>query len=321
MGTPRLDGFDVSHYQEDFPWDHSRSLGCTLGSAKATQGVAFVDPKLARNRAEMLRTGHRYRGLYHWITPGVPAVAQLANFERAVGELAEGECVQLDCEQDGISIDDMAAAWQAWSARYPGRVIIYAGAFLNGWQAHPALAGAPWWLAWYRTSTWDELELFARVVKHYTFPWQPTVWQWGGGANGVVVSGIAAQGGHVDSNQILRVDVLEALCAYTAAAPTDTVAPDRPADTTTEGDLVEFFAHNTTTGEVAYVAIDGAGTEVQGAWPSLLAARKDLPTLDVDPPVWADLLAHRAARLPIAPAGATTVTVPEIPIHLTVSAG
>lgn len=312
--TPRLDGFDVSHYQGAFPWEYSRSLGCTLGSAKATQGLTFVDPQLARNRAEMSRTGHRYRGLYHWVSPGVPVTSQLENFVRAVGDLAPGECVQLDCEERPISAAEVLAAWQAWTARYPGRVIVYSGAFLNGWQALPELVNAPWWLAWYRSTSWDELNAYVTALRKFSFPWQPTVWQWGGGANGVIVPGVTSTGGHVDSNQIIRADVLEALCGYTSSPPPVAASP--------QGDeTVEFYAHNTDTGELAYVVIDGAGTEVYGKFANMGAVFPNVPTMDVNAAEWADLLAHRAARLPAATSGSTTVTVPEIPIHLTVSAG
>lgn len=255
--APVNDGHDVSHWQRIFPWAWSRAQGHRLAACKATQGAKGIDDQLARNRAEMRANGFRWRGLYHWLTVSAPIAAQLAHFQRVVGALEPGEFIQLDCEESPTSgaariltVDEIAEAWRLWSAAYPGRVCIYGGASYNGWQADPRLANVPWWLAWYRRCTWAELVAYAFRLKRYRFPWQPVIWQWGGGDEGDVVPGVLAHGGRVDSNTVLRPDVLDALCALTPTAPTP-ITPTVPQEDDMKPRLIQ------PTGDAAVFATDG----------------------------------------------------------------
>ncbi len=220
--VPVNDGHDVSHWQRIFPWAWSAAQGHRLAACKATQGAKGIDGQLARNRAEMKRVGFRWRGLYHWLTVSAPVAAQLAHFRAVVGDLEPGEFIQLDCEESPTSgapriltVDEIAEAWALWNAAYPGRVVIYGGAMYNGWQNDRRLVGVAWWLAWYRRCSWTELVAYALRVKRYRFPWQPIIWQWGGGDEGDVVPGVLAHQGRCDSNTVLRPDVLDALCGLT----------------------------------------------------------------------------------------------------------
>lgn len=268
MTRPPVDGYDVSHWQGVFPWEYSAGLGHRLAACKATQGTKGVDPQLARNRAEMRRLGFRNRGLYHWVTDA-PIAAQVDHFVRTVGALEPGECIQLDCEQSPssgatrkLTSDEMAAAWVAFERVYPGRCVMYAGRFYNAWHAHPTLVGVPWWLPWYGPDSWDEL--LADAASKGGLPWTPTVWQWGGGAEGDVVPGVATHGGRVDSNQIIRADVLDRICGL-VSAPTPPIQEDpdmKPRLIQPQGDAAVFA----TDGITATWAVSGAViTALQGA--------------------------------------------------------
>jgi hypothetical protein len=215
---PHNDGFDVSHYQgADFPWEWSRGEGHDLASCKATEGTHYVDPTFAHNRAAMASAGFRYRGMYCWIKPKLDVAAQVDHFVATVGDLALGEFVQIDCEEPPLTAEQMWTAYSALTKRYPGRVIIYAGFFFAGWTSDPRLAHCPWWLAWYGPSTFEKLRERA-AAKGLSLPWQPIVWQWGGGKEGDTVPG-SEKG--VDSNQIVDRDRLDALAGHTPATTCD----------------------------------------------------------------------------------------------------
>jgi GH25 family lysozyme M1 (1,4-beta-N-acetylmuramidase) len=217
MVMPHNDGFDVSHYQgANFPWTWSRNEGHDLASCKATEGIRFVDPTFAHNRDAMASAGFRYRGMYCWIKPRLDVAAQVDHFVATVGDLALGEFVQIDCEEAPLTAGQMWTAFSALSERYPGRVIVYAGFFFAGWTSDPRFANCPWWLAWYGPATFDDLQARAAKKKR-PLPWQPIVWQWGGGAEGDSVPG-SEKG--VDSNQIIDRDALESLAGYTNPPPT-----------------------------------------------------------------------------------------------------
>lgn len=200
--VPRLDGFDVAGtYQPNFPWQWSRKQGHTLAAFKATQNTSFVDTWFAKNRAVTEQLGFRYRGIYHWLTPGVEIAAQLAHFEAVIGDLRPGEFIQLDEEQSPLSLDECVEACELFSGRYPGRVAHYGGAFFGGYgHVHPRLRPWPWWLAWYGPSTLPKV------------PVPPVLWQWGGS----IVPGMPKL---IDSNQIIQPAQLELLAGYDPTPP------------------------------------------------------------------------------------------------------
>lgn len=246
--TPINDGHDVSHWQGVFPWAWCAAQGHRLAACKATEGVGGVDSQLRRNRAEMARCGFRWRGLYHWVTEA-PIAAQVEHFVRTVGALEPGECIQLDCEQSPatgaprkLTSDEMAAAWVAFERVYPGRCVMYAGRFYNAWHAHPTLVGVPWWLPWYGPDSWEAL--LAEATRKGGLPWTPTVWQWGGGAEGAVVPGVVAHDGRCDSNQIIRADVLDRICGLTVG----------PIPSPEEDDMTTLIRVD---GDAAVLAVDG----------------------------------------------------------------
>lgn len=219
---PRLDGIDISNHQGVaarnlsvqpaalVKWAHDKGVRGVW--FKASEGTVYQDPYYRAWRHQAADLGFEFRGAYHWLTPGSSIALQLANFVNQVGELAAGECIQLDCEQAGLADAEVLEAYQRWTDRYGDRVIVYCGRFFGPVGAPGAArsylidrlpADVPWWLPWY-DSTPSGL------------PRQPTIWQWGGGAQGAVMDPIRAR---VDSNQIEDEAKLRSLSGYPPRAP------------------------------------------------------------------------------------------------------
>jgi hypothetical protein len=199
---PALDGVDVSHYQgSSFPWAAMvQQHGITLGACKVSEGGgahAFIDSTWEINREGMRAAGLRYRGLYHYLTPTASVADQVANFSR-VGGLEQGEFIQVDIEQAGLTSGQILDALHAFESAYPGRVTQYQGRYFNDPQ-NGLYDWWPWWLPNYSTT-----------LPHTVRP--VAIWQWGGAALGVKVPNI----GGVDSNQIIDRAAVERVCALTA---------------------------------------------------------------------------------------------------------
>lgn len=207
LGIRTMDGYDTADYQPHFVWPFSHASGDELACYKGTEGRSFKAHWFDWNRVVTAQLGFRYRGIYAWITPGVDIATQLAWFESVVGDLQLGEFIQLDEEQNPLSLDECVLACELFSQRYPGRVCHYGGAFFGGYgHVHPRLRKWPWWMAWYGRQT----------LPSVAFP--PTLWQWGGSD----VVGF----GSVDSNQIIDRAQLETLCGYVHPDPVHTGGTD-----------------------------------------------------------------------------------------------
>lgn len=229
--SPRFDGTDWASYQAGattVTWQSLQAMGCRGSWWKSTQSIDYVNPYFAGWRLTAQQLGFQYRGPYHWLSPATSTAAQLAHFVSVVGDLHDGECIQLDCEQgpsrpgasDGLTDDEVVAAWDLWNAHYPGRVLVYLGRFFNGssdgggymidriLKRRPALK---WWLPYY-TSTFPS-----------GLPATPVMWQWGGGGNGAIVPPL----GRVDSNQIMDEAALK-LLSNTVIGPPDPPGDDVP---------------------------------------------------------------------------------------------
>jgi GH25 family lysozyme M1 (1,4-beta-N-acetylmuramidase) len=218
---PTFDGTDVSNHQGAAmvdAWDQVVALGGTGGWWKVTEGRTYLDPYAAQHRTATAAAGLRYRGPYHWLSPTSSVVDQFNWFVSHVGDLNEGEAIQLDIEDPaGVSDGQAIECIDRWEARYPGRVLHYMGRFYmrqgGTYLVDRMLARYGdqfrWWLPWY-TNTYPGGQL----------PVEPVMWQWAGGADGVLIQGV----GHVDSNKIIDRDRLEAASGYSADPP----PPDPP---------------------------------------------------------------------------------------------
>lgn len=247
-------GCDVSHHQTDSPkpssfnWPATVQMGATFGACKVTEGERFVDSAWHANRAGMAAAGLRWRGLYAWISPDHTAAAHVALFKSLVGSLNTGEFVMLDIEQHPLTEAQIVAALEAFEAAYPGRVVRYQGLYFPfGREGEsPLFARWPWIIAYYSASL-------------PTLAEQPVVWQWAGGAGGVVIDGY-----HIDSNTVLDPAALDRVCA---------LAP-QPSTPTEEPDVFEGFVKDDSAGHfwargIDYDAARGAGQEWQ-PWACLI---------------------------------------------------
>jgi GH25 family lysozyme M1 (1,4-beta-N-acetylmuramidase) len=264
---PRLDGIDISNHQgkrardrsvqpsEVVQWAHDAGLrGIWF---KATEGTTYQDPYFRAWRRQASQLGFEFRGMYHWLTPGVSVERQLANFVDQVGNLEEGESIQLDCEQAGLSAAVVMEAYGRWTATYGDRVLVYMGWYYGGGLARRLPENVPWWLPWYGTPKGLNRE--------------PVIWQWGGGAEGAYVPLLDAR---VDANQINDDVALRRLSGY----------PDRPHGGIPEEDdlpyseaqlrqMIREEAWTAVIGvlrspEVRAIIHDAATTEVNGPAPS-----------------------------------------------------
>jgi lysozyme len=79
-----LRGIDVSHYQKDVDWHALKAKHqLAFGVFKATEGLSFVDPKAARNRAALIKAGLAWGG-YHYAHPELDCNRQVDMFLRVV---------------------------------------------------------------------------------------------------------------------------------------------------------------------------------------------------------------------------------------------
>lgn len=190
------------------------NLGAPGWWHKATQGQKFRDPYWPVCRQARIDVGLRYGGPYHWPSPGTSVPNQFKNFRDFVGGLTTGEAIQLDLEDPaGLSDAEVIQTIELWEDEWPGRVVHYMGRFYmrqgNTYMVDRMLARFGetfrWWLPWY-TSTYPAGQL----------PVTPVVWQWAGGASGVVIPSL---GRRVDSNQIIDVARLDAISGYGGPRP------------------------------------------------------------------------------------------------------
>lgn len=231
-----LDGCDVSHYQGDsFPWQYLRdTYGCRFAAAKMSQGTTYVDSTGWRNRAAMKAAGYPYRGLYHYAEAGDPA-GNAHHFQDQVGDLELGEFVFPDSEA-GMepTVAAMMALLEAFETVWPDRVVDYRGKFFAD-GGSLAFDHWPWILAAY---PWP-------IQVMPSAPRPVTVWQYAGGAHGVVVPGTRDLGagplpiGHVDSNKIVDEARLRSACGYTTGQQVP--IGDDPMDHYVHAQTTEFW--------------------------------------------------------------------------------
>jgi Glycosyl hydrolases family 25 len=106
--TWSLDGFDISHYQNEplpIDFDQAKAGGMDWCATKATQRHNYQDPTLNLHRSEMARVAFRTRMLYHWQSPTSEASigSQCKRWLNSTGGLEYGEAFMVDAEQTGIT--------------------------------------------------------------------------------------------------------------------------------------------------------------------------------------------------------------------------
>lgn len=209
-----IHGIDVSTWQGTVDWGAVRRSGRLFAFAKATEGVTYVDPTFAANRAGMAAAGMTLRGLYHFARPdNNGAAAEAAHFLQTVGTLLPGEVPVLDLEvAPGPAAGDWAAEWMARVAQATGRTpVLYSNqAYLNGVPTS-RLTGYPLWIA-----AWGRDDGTVPASPPSTDRWSR--WTWWQYTSNATVTGVV---GHVDDS--LFAGSADQLAAYggAPAAPPD----------------------------------------------------------------------------------------------------
>ena len=121
-------GPDVSHFQSNIDWKAVAAHGEAFGACKATEGMAGVDKRFARNWSGIRKAGIEIRIAYHYGHTESSADAQAAHFLATVGDLRTGDLLCLDIEDvcaESKAIPPKRTA--AWVASFLDRVVETSG--------------------------------------------------------------------------------------------------------------------------------------------------------------------------------------------------
>ena len=94
----KLFGPDVSHFQSQVDWSQVAAHGESFGACKATDGLAYVDPRFSANWAAMKKAGIDVRIAYHYAHTESSASGQADHFLATVGAVGAGDVLCLDAE-------------------------------------------------------------------------------------------------------------------------------------------------------------------------------------------------------------------------------
>lgn len=170
-------GVDISHWQGNIDLQHLKDQGNAFLIAKATDGMAYVDDKYARNKAEAKRVGLIF-GSYHWLKISQDIDLQVEHFMKVVGKKQPGELPPvIDWEPDKdtnsvgvaqtkVRLLDFLQKLEAASGATP---MLYASpGFLDGYGDLSAFSRFPLWIAHYGVG-------HPRIPKYWpTY----TIWQY-----------------------------------------------------------------------------------------------------------------------------------------------
>ena len=204
---------DISHWQEDpLDFDKVKTTGVQAVVLKATQGLSYVDPTLAKRRNAAQQAG-LLTSTYHFMENGKKSdiAKQIQHYLRTVNP-QPGERMILDVEDTITTLNDIIAAVEALVADSRAlQVTIYSGHVIKDLLKNNANATlskyTSLWLAQYTTGTpsWP------------TAVWPKwTLWQYSDTGE---VSGI---NGPVDVNRFNGTD--DNFCKW--IAPASVPAPD-----------------------------------------------------------------------------------------------
>ena len=145
-----LSGFDVSHHQGTVDYKSAANAGHAFVVVKASEGVGYVDPAFATNRAKAHAAGLAV-GLYHFARAGDP-IAEAEFFCATTDPLSPGEFIVLDWEVPGQDPVGWCKTWlDHLAAKCNVRPLLYINqATRDGYNWSPvARAGHGLWLAKY----------------------------------------------------------------------------------------------------------------------------------------------------------------------------
>jgi hypothetical protein len=227
---PRIDGFDVSHWNVMTSPDEVSEL--SLMSCKATEGRSFVSPTLEKYAAMFDQKQARYQGVYHWIRTDSGVKDQISNLVGALRKISwvdgaglkVGKLIQLDWERtfkypkDSPPVllpDPSVEMIEQWvdgvQQLFGDRVIVYCSDWMPNFvewrERNPT---TPLWYANYNRS--DSAVGGPRECEKYN----ADVWQW---SSRTMVPGF--QKG-IDVNEIRNITTLERITAQLDGPPPET---------------------------------------------------------------------------------------------------
>ena len=147
-------GIDVSHFQGDIDWCAVAKAGVGFAYLKATQGLAFVDPKFAYNRREGRKADIRL-GAYHFFEPDQDPAGQVDHFLAALDKTSLDLPAALDIEISGqASPQGLTESIETWLQRVENalsrRPLIYTNpSFWRESVASSDFGQYPLWIAEY----------------------------------------------------------------------------------------------------------------------------------------------------------------------------
>jgi lysozyme len=148
-----LSGIDVSHFQGDVDWAAVAAAGVRFAFMKATEGLADIDPRFARNW-EHSRAAGLLRGAYHFLHPNLDAKQQAAHFLSVVTLDRDALPPALDVEvTNGVDPAALAACIETWlgvvEAALGCKPVIYTDPSFWRDNVGVDLSSYPLWLACY----------------------------------------------------------------------------------------------------------------------------------------------------------------------------
>ena len=217
----RTDGIDVSHYQGQVDWNAVRAdcanPDLAVASWKVTQGTGSLDVTAATNRAGAKAAGFRWRFGYHWLSPATDALKQADWFLANFAPCDNGEGVILDCEEAGITAQQVVVWCERVESVIGRPVAIYTGVHVAGgsiWNSKAIFGSGQRirWVAAYVSET---------RARKACEPFGFDVWQW---SSSGTVSGVA---GRCDVNMIEN-PIMCNLATSAIAPPVPPVPPVPP---------------------------------------------------------------------------------------------
>lgn len=151
-----LYGPDVSSYQDWPDWAAVAASGRTFAWTKATEGLGYVNPYLARNWPA-IRSAGLTRGAYHFGHGELDPLLQADFFLSHVPDLQPGDLLALDLEEGPGNLLQWALAFLGRVAQQVGfRPLLYSGRWFldpHGVEGSADLAQYALWLSGYQANT------------------------------------------------------------------------------------------------------------------------------------------------------------------------
>ena len=202
-----VNGIDVSHWNGETPIQIPKFvqfMGIKAVDMDSEPCVNGVDPQFARSRELALENNIPYIAHYLYLRPGIPLKDQIYKLAETVGDLEDGECVEIDWEEDIDILDEEAFFFL--DHLYGRRQLWYVNDLTPAMTAWMTLnrdqdVHALHHPNWNETNGWREAER-----------WNAAVWQAG-------VGDVEGWANPIDINLILRPSAMGTICGWDLTTP------------------------------------------------------------------------------------------------------